>query len=65
MPGDEGLKGRRTHERQQLSIGSSPIMPWFEGINRPKDALNYSSSSFLKQDLMEETIPNGITPSFR
>lgn len=67
MPGDEGLKGRRTHESQQLSIGLSPIMPWFEGINRPKDALKYSSPSFLKQDLpkMEETIPNGITPSFR
>jgi hypothetical protein len=39
MPEGEDLKGRRTHERQQLSIGSSPIMPWFEGINRPKDAL--------------------------
>jgi hypothetical protein len=46
MPEGEDLKGRRTHERQQLSIGLSPIMPWFEGITRPKDALKYSSSSF-------------------
>jgi hypothetical protein len=37
-------------------------MPSFEGIARPKDPLKYFASSFLKQDLMEETIPNGITP---
>jgi len=49
MPEGEGLKGRSTQEKQQLSIGSSPIMPSFEGITRPKDALKYSSSSFLKQ----------------